>query len=117
MGKEKLREFYGYKPGTEGVQVHGSIVFPRDDSYRCVFYDLNTPRTDEEIAIPCWSMTVEVLTGTASVKLNSASNDSKPIAAGDEIEFDIDKVYLTNTQQSGKTLVLSFWWREEEVYP
>lgn len=117
MAKQKQRELDGYLPGMEGVAVRGGVAFPRDNRYSCVSYSLTGARTNEEIVASCWSVTVQSLDGTASIRINNVANDSIPLEAGDEYEFDIEKLYLTNTAQTGKTLVLSFWWREQEVYP
>jgi hypothetical protein len=114
MAKQPLREMSGRKPGETSVPAQATVCFPRDDRYRCVPYGLTGARTDEEIVIPAWSVTVQALDGTASIRLNNVANDPIPLAAGDEFEFDVEKLYLTNTAQTGKTLVLSFWWREEE---
>ena len=114
MAKQQLREMAGRKPGETSVPAQATVCFPRDNGYRCVSYDLTGARTNEEIVIPAWSVTVQSFDGTASIRLNNVANDPIPLALGDEFEFDIEKLYLTNAPQPGKTLVLSFWWREEE---
>ena len=77
--------------------------------YQELTFDLGTARTDEELEIRGDFILVEYLDGSASIKLDNPGHDAIDLTKVKQIktspEF-FEKIYITNTAQSGKTLKL-----------
>jgi len=77
--------------------------------YQELTFDLGTARTDEELEIRGDFILVEYLDGDASIKLDNPGHDAIDLTKVKQIktspEF-FEKIYITNTAQSGKTLKL-----------
>jgi len=77
--------------------------------YQELIFDLGTARTDEELEIRGDFILVEYLDGDASIKLDNAGHDAIDLTKVKQIktapEF-FEKIYITNTAQTGKTLKL-----------
>jgi len=77
--------------------------------YQELTFDLGTARTDEELDISGDFILVESLDGDASIKLDNPGHDSIDLTKIKQIKTSpekFEKIYVTNTAQSGKTLKL-----------
>lgn len=82
-----------------------------DDDYDFKSYDLGDARSDTDLSLSGYPLTVFSLDGSCSIKFNSTSKPAIPLLAltyPSMIMFDIQftSVFLTNTVQAGKTLKL-----------
>jgi len=77
--------------------------------YQELTFDLGVERKDEELEIRGDFILVEYLDGSASIKLDNPGHDAIDLTKVKQIktspEF-FEKIYITNTAQSGKTLKL-----------
>jgi len=77
--------------------------------YQELTFDLGTARTDEELEISGDFILVEYLDGSASIKLDNPGHDAIDLSRIKQIKTapqKFNKIYITNTAQSGKTLKL-----------
>ncbi len=77
--------------------------------YQELTFDLGTARTDEELDIRGDFVLVEYLDGDASIKLDNSGHDAIDLTKIKQIKTSpemFEKIYITNTAQTGKTLKL-----------
>jgi len=77
--------------------------------YQELTFDLGTARTDEELEISGDFILVEYLDGSAYIKLDNPGHDAIDLSRIKQIKTSpqkFNKIYITNTAQSGKTLKL-----------
>lgn len=82
--------------------------------YKIMSIDLNVARTKKEFEIPGGNITVLLMDGTADLRLNHNTADAIPLIqksatqhACSRIESHFNRFYITNSSQSGKTLILA----------
>ena len=77
--------------------------------YQELTFDLGTARTDEELEISGDFILVEYLDGSAYIKLDNPGHDAIDLSVVKQIKTSpqkFNKIYITNSAQSGKTLKL-----------
>lgn len=75
--------------------------------YRILTLDLGVARTKYPQKIPGYNMNILTLDGSATLRLNHVTADAIDLTLIDQIQSKFARFYLTNTAQSGKTLILA----------
>ena len=81
--------------------------------YTELVFDLGTARTDEEVEISGKYIVVYFLNGNASLKLNNPGADAINLQYIRAIKTNFNKLYITNTAQSGKYLKMIVGYTED----
>lgn len=82
-----------------------------EDDYDFQSYDLGDARSDTNLSLSGYSLTIFSLDGSCSIKFNSSTKPAIPLEkltwpSMVVFELQFTAVFLTNTSQSGKTLKL-----------
>lgn len=75
--------------------------------YKILSIDLGTAHTKEEYKIPGYNLNVLALDGSATLRLNHVTGDAIDLTLIDQIQSKFGRFYITNSAQSGKTLILA----------
>ncbi len=75
--------------------------------YKILTVDLGKVRAKEEYKIPGYNMNVLSLDGSATLRLNHVTGDAIDLTLIDQIQSKFGRFYITNSAQSGKTLILA----------
>lgn len=86
----------------------------RPIKYQIKTFDLNIARTKQKHELAGYNIAVVSMDGTADLFLNSPTADAIPLSAKSatnvcvgRIETHFSRFFLTNAQQTGKTLILA----------
>lgn len=82
-----------------------------EDDYDFQSYDLGDARTDTDLSLSGYSLTIFSLDGSCSIKINASTKPAIPLEVLTwpsmvVFELQFTAVFLSNTLQSGKTLKL-----------
>jgi len=111
----RLRAVLEGKPPVEGVVPATTTVERLNNRYKVFSLNLAAVRTDEPLGIKALVeaqgvkyarfVTILALPAAMSYRLNSKNADQVSATLGEEIEFEIEEMYITNAALAGTAII------------